>query len=273
MTLDLINKQMIARSFGKAAPTYDSVAHFQRWVGEGLLSRIPDIDARRILDLGCGTGHFLPDLHNRFPDAELIGLDLSEQMLQFARKQCPETKVQWLLGDGESLPLKNHSVDLIFSSLSIQWCGNLGSLFGEIERVLSDRGVFVFTSLLDGTLAELKTAWAKVDDAQHVNEFAELQDYQRAIDASGLSVDCLASELRVLPYSSVNALTRELKKLGAHNMTPHRVTHVTGRERVRQFLAAYDAFRLNDGRFPATYNVLWGGVSKNRANNKSETVL
>lgn len=271
MTLDLINKQLIASSFGKAAHTYDSVAHFQRAVGNGLLSRLPECEPECVLDLGSGTGFFLPSLQSRYPSAELVGLDLSEEMLRFAKKQYRDPQIKWLTGDGESLPLKDGSVDLVFSSLSIQWCGNLEALFGEISRVLSDQGVFVFTSLLDGTLSELKAAWAAVDNAQHVNEFGDLNDYQRAIDASGLTIDFLDSEREVLSYSVVSELTRELKKLGAHNLTPNRVTHVTGRQRVRRFLSAYNDLRQDDGRFPATYHVLWGAVSKNRSRTRGDT--
>lgn len=262
MSVELINKSAIAKSFGNAAAKYDSVAHFQRQVGSELLTKIPEINAKRIVDLGCGTGYFLSGLQAQYPNADLIGFDLSEEMIRFARqaneKNVADTKISWLVGDGERLPFKSGSVDLIFSSLAIQWCGSLSTLFNEIQRVLSKDGVFVFSSLVDGSLCELKSAWSHVDGLQHVNAFAYLADYQAAVSSTTLNTTELEVQEKVLYYQKVKELTQELKTLGAHNMTSHRATHLTGKQSIQHFLAAYENYRLNDGTLPATYQVLFG---------------
>mgnify|MGYP000494595168 CR=1 FL=1 len=266
MSVELINKSAIAKSFGNAAEKYDSVAHFQRHVGSELLSMIPEINVNCIVDLGCGTGYFLSGLQAQYPNADLIGFDLSEEMIRFARKEnkkgSVDKKISWLIGDGERLPFKSGSIDLIFSSLAIQWCGSLSSLFNEIQRVLSKDGMFVFSSLVDGSLSELKTAWSQVDAMQHVNAFAYLADYQEAVSTTTLNTVVLEVQEKVLYYQKVKDLTRELKTLGAHNMTSHRATHLTGKQRIKQFLAAYENFRLNDGTLPASYQVLFGVLTK-----------
>jgi len=270
MSVEIINKASIAKSFGNAAATYDAVAHFQRWVGNELLELIPlhyaSNKAPNIVDLGCGTGYFLSGLQGKYPEANLTGFDLSEDMVRYARQshtqQSEINKTTWLVGDGESLPFKSGSIDLIFSSLAIQWCGSLSRLFNEIQRVLSDKGVFVFSSLVDGSLSELKAAWAKVDGDQHVNAFAYLSDYQAALATSELKVELLEDRTKVLYYKKVKDLTRELKALGAHNMTAQRSMHLTGKQRVKRFLAAYEALRLDDGTLPASYQVLFGVVKK-----------
>src|SRR5690625_3786235 len=74
-------------------------------------------------------------LSQRHPDAQLLGLDLAEGMLQFARSQRT-ARANWLCADAEALPLAPASVDLVYSSLSIQWCEQLGTLFKELQRVL-----------------------------------------------------------------------------------------------------------------------------------------
>jgi malonyl-CoA O-methyltransferase len=262
MSVESINKSAIAKSFGNAAEKYDSVAHFQRNVADELLAKIPELKPRCIVDLGCGTGYSLSGLEARFPGADLVGFDLSEDMIRFARKVNEKAgaakNISWLVGDGESLPFKSGSVDLIFSSLAIQWCGSLNSLLIEIQRVLSKGGVFVFSSLVDGSLCELKSAWSQVDGMQHVNAFAYLADYQEAVSNSALNTQMLQVQEKVLYYKKVKDLTRELKTLGAHNMTSHRVTHLTGKQRIQQFLAAYEKFRLKDDTLPASYQVLFG---------------
>ena len=264
MSVEQISKSEIAKSFGHAAEKYDSVAHFQRNVGHDLLEKMPNHAPECIVDLGCGTGYFLSSLSAMYPNAALVGFDLSQDMIRFARKahekKSPEKEVSWLVGDGERLPFKSGSVDLIFSSLAIQWCGSLSTLFAEIQRVLSKGGVFVFSSLLDGSLAELKAAWAQVDDNQHVNAFACMGDYQQAIDATQLRAAVLEVETKVLYYQKVKELTRELKTLGAHNMTSQRATHLTGKQSIKKFLSAYETYRLADGSLPASYRVLYGAL-------------
>jgi len=264
MSVELINKSAIAKSFGNAAAKYDSVAHFQRNVGSELLSKIPKINPKQVVDLGCGTGYFLSALKVQYPDAALVGFDLSEEMIRFARSTYAKnsTNLSWLVGDGESLPFKSGSVDLIFSSLAVQWCGSLSSLFNEIQRVLSKDGVFVFSSLVDGSLSELKLAWSQVDAMQHVNAFAYLEDYQEAVSNTMFELVELEVQAKILYYQKVKDLTRELKTLGAHNMTSHRATHLTGKQKIKQLLVAYEYFRLADGTLPATYQVLFGVLTK-----------
>jgi malonyl-CoA O-methyltransferase len=255
--MSLIDKKMIAQSFGQAANTYDSVAHFQCWVGDQLIGKIPECFPEIILDLGCGTGHFSKSLSNKFPNASYVGIDLSEDMACFAKGlHVPE--YSWVTGDAEFLPFRNGSIDLIFSSLAIQWCSNLPLLMKEIKRVLSPSGSFVFSTLLDGSLAELKSAWSEVDDNKHVNDFCLKEDYQQAVLESGLAIKLLSEETKVLKYQKLTELMRELKELGAHNLNTDRSTGLMGRKKLSGVISAYEKFRVNQSYLPASYEVLWG---------------
>jgi len=281
MTVEVFDKQAVAKSFGKAANSYNSVAHFQRWVGDSLLKKLPspsetNFSPKTIMDLGCGTGYFLPSLLAMYTSADYFGLDLSEEMIRFARQTnktepsisyaepCSHygERCSWLTGDAELLPLKSSSIDLVFSSLSIQWCGDLKAMFEEVSRVLRKDGLFVFSTLLEGSLSELKESWSQVDENQHVNAFSQLRDYQDAISDAQWCVNTLDVEEKILKYQKVSELTKELKSLGAHNMTSQRSTKLTGKQKIQHFLAAYETFRRDDGLLPATYQVLWGVLKK-----------
>lgn len=260
----MIDKQVIAKSFGLAASTYDSVAHFQRWVGDKLIDELkqkePDFSPRNIVDLGCGTGYFAQSLQTNFSSADYIGLDLSENMINFS-KQSHTSECAWLVGDAESLPFKDHSIDLIFSSLAIQWCESLPRLMKEISRVLSPKGLFVFSSLVDGSLEELKIAWSKVDDKQHVNNFFLKEEYQQAVFTSDLSIHLLSEETKILRYQKLTDLMKELKKLGAHNLNNERSTVLMGKHKLNKVIAEYERFRVDNDYLPASYDVLLGILS------------
>jgi len=272
-----INKQVIARSFGLAAEHYDSVAHFQRWVGNELLKLIPASKNIRLLDLGTGTGYFLKPLSQNFSAESLVALDLSEGMIRHVvdhvcvdhnvvNSAAPQNSaLSCVVGDADNLPFADGSFDLIFSSLAIQWCSDLEELFSEVSRVLAPKGIFACSTLLDGSLHELKAAWQSVDSTQHVNDFYALSDYRRAAQAAKFNLECFEQRQHVLQYKQVKELTRELKMLGAHNMTPERAKGLTGKSKMKRFLETYERFRASSGFVTATYEVGFAVLLKSRS--------
>lgn len=255
----LPDKRQVAASFSKAAASYDSVADLQRAVGRELMSRLPDIAPARWLDLGSGTGYFSRVLEKRFPDSQGIALDIAEGMLRHAR--LVGGAQHYVAGDAENLPLRGASVELMFSSLAVQWCSDFAAVLSEANRVLQPGGVFGFASLCVGTLYELRDSWQAVDGMVHVNRFREFDDYQRLCAASGLKVRSLDVLPHVLHYPDVRSLTHELKALGAHNINPGRPGGLTGRARIQALIEAYEAFRQEKG-LPATYQVVYAVLEK-----------
>lgn len=255
-------KQDVANSFSRAAPEYDSVARLQQDVGSRLLTTLDSLPRGpgRILDLGCGTGYFYPALRHRFPEAEYLGLDLAAGMVEFARQRFPQAD-RWLVGDAEALPLAAGSVDLVFSSLAVQWCHRPELLFAELSRVLRPGGYCVFTSLGPATLQELRAAWAAVDEHQHVNSFlppAELTTAANRVPGLCLTLN---TEQFCMRYQRVRDLLDELKTLGAHNVNRGRPEGLTGRRALQGMLDAYERWR-EGGTLPATYDVLFGTLEK-----------
>lgn len=256
-----IDKTAIASSFGHAAKSYDSAAHFQRWVGDTLLSKAESVQYKCALDLGTGTGYFLKGLAEQFGVEHLFAFDLSEGMVRHAA-ELYSGQASFGVGDAECLPFKGESFDLIFSSLAIQWCFDLPKLFAEIRRVLKPGGRFVFSTLLDGSLHELKRAWSIADNAQHVNEFFTLEDYNAVLKQCGYKLHFLDQQPKVLEYKGALALTRELKDLGAHNMTAQRQKGLTGKTRLKSFIDGYEQFRMANGLLPATYEIGFASIEK-----------
>jgi malonyl-CoA O-methyltransferase len=257
-----LEKTAVAASFSRAATGYDSAAGLQRDVGEQLLIHLDDWFGapRTILDLGCGTGHFCPALRARYPEARYLGLDIASGMVDFARSRSP-ADCDWLVADAESLPLASASVDLVFSSLAVQWCARPEHLFAELARVLRPGGMCVFTTLGPHTLHELRSAWAAVDAHQHVNTFLPAASLRAA--AEGIAGTALTLEERDfrMEYVRVRELLDELKTLGAHNMNRSRPAGLTSRRALQGMLQAYETRRFN-GVLPATYAVIFGVLKK-----------
>ncbi|MBW4692295.1 MAG: class I SAM-dependent methyltransferase [Lyngbya sp. HA4199-MV5] len=106
-----------------AAVSYDPITQYALPPGEAMVrqSFIDSIQAkpRRILDFGCGTGSTTLLLKRAFPQAEVIGLDLSPQMLVVAEHKATQAglEIHWRHGNAEHTGLPDASFDLITASL------------------------------------------------------------------------------------------------------------------------------------------------------------
>lgn len=98
-------------------------------------AHVKDQRIKVILDLGCGTGRFTEGLAVRF-DADVIGIDPSSKMLEQARSKPSDARIRYEVGRGESIPLPDNSVDLIFMSMIFHHFDNPKLAAKECRRVL-----------------------------------------------------------------------------------------------------------------------------------------
>jgi ubiquinone/menaquinone biosynthesis C-methylase UbiE len=106
-----------------AAVSYDPITPYflpphETLVRQGLIDAVR-VKPRRIIDLGCGTGSTTLMLKQAFPEAEVVGLDLSPYMLVVAgmKAQKAGLNIQWLHSKAESVAFPDASFDLVASSL------------------------------------------------------------------------------------------------------------------------------------------------------------
>ena len=186
--------------------------------------------------------------------SNVIAMDLAMPMLHQAQQQS--SVWQYLQADAEYLPLKTASVDVIFSSLALQWLPEPTHVLAEIKRVLKQSGHAYIATLADGSLTELKQAWHQVDQYQHVNQFHTVKQWQQAADQMGMKIQTqLVTEQ--LHYASVLELARDLKGIGAHNLNGQRAKGLTGKGQFQKMAAAYENFRDTQSNLPATYQVIY----------------
>jgi len=136
-------------------PIYGRVHH-------QLIKKIKDIKADRILDAGCGTGELLLKLARHRPEAEIVGLDLSLEMLQVARnKDYGITAVYFIEQSVYSLPFREDSFDLITNTISSHWYKEFDRAFQEFARVLKPGGKLLMASMSNWGLHHIPGPWQK----------------------------------------------------------------------------------------------------------------
>ncbi len=258
-----INKRQIASSFSKAAGTYDAAATLQQIVAARTRLGLPELgsDNPAILDLGCGTGFETRSLVQRYPGADITGLDISEGMLDYARSQPDLKQCHWLSGDIEELPFQGNLFDLVFSSLAIQWCDCFSEVLEQVRRVLKPGGYFVFSTLADGSLYELQKAWLSVDNNPHVNCHENYLEQRQRVVSSGLAPETFCQHTETLYYPTVLHLLREMKALGANTVIDSQQRGLSGRRVLNGLSKGYQPFASDKG-YPASYRVIYGVLQK-----------
>ena len=255
-----LDRERLRAAFDRASAGYEAAARLQARVSAELLERLAPFTfaPRVVLDLGAGTGRVTRELKRRYPRALVIALDLSPGMLREARRhQRLWRRFARVCADALKLPLAAASVDLVFSSLVLQWCEPLEQALAEVRRVLRPGGFFAFSTFGPDTLKELRAAWAQADSLTHVNRFLDMHDVGDAIARSGLAEPVLDADRIELGYPDTLTLMRDLKAIGAHNVNAGRPRTLLGAARLRRMTEAYEALR-RDRVLPATYEVIYG---------------
>lgn len=255
-----IDRSQMRRAFERAAKSYDAAAVLQKQVGERLLERLAltTVAPARVLDVGCGTGRPTRELVRRYPKTQVLGLDIAAPMLRLARRRQPWLHpARFVCGDAERMPFASQSFELLYANLVLQWCQDPDATFLEWRRLLKPHGLLLFSTLGPDTLKELRAAWKEVDDHSHVNRFLDMHDLGDALIRAGFVEPVMDVEHVTLTYDDVFGLMRDLKGIGAHNVTAGRGRALTGRGRLDALANAYERWR-RDGRLPATYEVVYG---------------
>lgn len=266
-----LDRNLLGQAFERAVSRYDQAAAVQREIGGRLLERLDLIKLKPavIADVGCGTGAITALLLKKYRQARVIGLELSPAMVAAARKRAPWLRtLHGVVGAPEALPLASASCDLIFSNLALQWCVDLDRAFAEFRRVLKPGGALLFSTLGPDTLIELRRGWLAADRYNHVNAFLDMHDIGDALIRARLAEPVMDTERLTLTYPTVDGLMRDLKALGASNVTAGRRLGLTGKGRLRAMCAAYEQSRRSDGLLPVTCEVVYGhawGPVQNRS--------
>lgn len=130
--------------FTEVAPTYDRITRLLSFGQDHgwkklLIKSIPGQPAA-CLDLACGTGDLTLMVHERFPEANVTGVDLTPAMLEIARTRTTSPKIKFLTGDMGRLEFEDGSMDLITGGYALRNAPDVPQAVSEMARVLKSGG-------------------------------------------------------------------------------------------------------------------------------------
>jgi ubiquinone/menaquinone biosynthesis methyltransferase len=137
--------------FSEAANHYDfatramSLGQDAAWKRQ-LVAVLPPLTAPVCVDLACGTGDIAFLLAEKYPAGRIVGIDLTEPMLELARKRSDSINIEFVRRDMGATGFADESADIVTGGYAVRNAAELSQAFLEIHRILKPGG---FVALLD----------------------------------------------------------------------------------------------------------------------------
>lgn len=109
-----------------------------------LFKNLPDLEGKRVLDLGCGSGERCVDYLKRGA-AKVTGIDISDKMLAAAKSENSDPDITYLKLPMEDLGSLEGEFDVVISSLALHYVEDFQGVVENVYRLLSDGGIFLFS--------------------------------------------------------------------------------------------------------------------------------
>lgn len=169
-----------------------------------------------------------------------------------------------LVSDGETLPLRPESLDLVVSALALQFVNDLPGVLAQIRRALRPDGLLLAAMVGGDTLTELRQSFAAAEAeceggvSPRVAPFADLRDIGGLLQRAGLALPVTDVDRIVVRYDSAFVLMNDLRRMGATNILLERRRGPTRRATMLRMAQIYaERFSDPDCRIRATFDVIW----------------
>jgi SAM-dependent methyltransferase len=248
----LRRRQQRARSLGPATFLLDRVADDAADRLSAVLRRF-DI----AIDLGTPGSALRGRLAGRANIATLFATAPSADALASAGGPA-------IVADEEALPLRDSSIDLLVSGLSLQTVNDLPGAFVQIRRALKPDGLFLAALLGGETLTELRQSFAAAEAeveggvSPRVAPFADMREIGALLQRAGFALPVADVDRLTVRYASSFALMHDLRRMGAANPLLERRRSPLRRATLMRMAEIYgERFADPDGRLRATFEIVW----------------
>ena len=170
----------------------------------------------------------------------------------------------FVIADEEALPFGDATLDLVVSTLALQFVNDLPGTLVQIRRALKPDGLLLAALLGGETLAELRESFAAAESettggvSPRVAPFADLRDLGALLQRAGFALPVTDTDRLTVRYDSAFALMRDLRRMGATNILVDRRRRPLRRATLMRMAEIYaQRFADPDGRVRATFEIVW----------------
>ena len=254
-----VRSDAVARNFSEAADSYDRWADSQRRAAKHLINLLPQTDRiTDILDVGSGTGYLVKLLHERYPEARILGIDIAPDMVKVCLNRWAHVRsLSFEIADAERFDTRQ-SFDLIISSFCFQWFSARVQSLRRLAGMLKPGGVFAFAVPVDGSLADLYQSYRAVlcEDMPGL-EYASSDVYIKALAGAGFKLHFAGEAAVQGVYESGLDVLRSFKGVGAlfKHHCGYRPRSASDVKKVARYYEHH--YALAHGRVPVAYQILY----------------
>lgn len=196
-------KQKVIHNFDTQARHYNQNSHVQKTVAQTLARYLPELNAPRVLEIGCGTGAMTQHLLKQYPNAHFTITDISPKMLAQTQKMFPNiANIEWSVMDGENPP-NNQKYDLIISNMVFQWFEDKQQSLTRLKERLTPNGQILFSTPSPNCFKQWRATLERLDLSINTMETFE---WPGVFQEEEIEIN----------YGSTLEFLRSLKQTGAH---------------------------------------------------------
>lgn len=199
------------RRFSAAANQYVEHANVQKQAAADLfklMNMATPTSNGLCVDLGAGPLVNTYALQAKF--AQVIAMDLSLSML----KSNP-LSANRICADMDHFPFQANSIDVVFSNFALQWSANFQGVMHALYEALKPGGQAYISTVVAGSLNEIKSAFSALDSHQHINHFETEQNIDQMVKKAGFTVTRREKLIYSDTFASPLQAIRSIKAIGA----------------------------------------------------------
>ena len=262
---EIFDRALLKARRDKAAHTIETVDYLLKFANEDIIDRL-SVTLREfsvVLNLGSHHGELSQSLRS-LPSVETVySLDHSLQMLSKERLRSQTSNVL-IQGEEELLPFAPESLDLVVSSLCLQFANDLPGTFAQIRRCLKADGAFVAALLGGETLRELRHVFLLAEEelyggvSPRIAPFVDVRDLGHLLQRAGFALPVTDRDVLKVRFATATHLMKELQAMGASNCLLNRTQLHNSKklfERVNELYAEH--YADDDGRITASFEIIY----------------
>ncbi len=258
-TMQIFDRRAVTLHRDRAAPGFSDGGFLVKEVADRLADRLVDITRQfpTALDLGCHCGEFGRIAAGRGGIETLLQMDLSEKMARAAGALS-------IVGDEEWLPIKEESLDLVISTLSLHWVNDLPGALIQINRSLKPDGLFLGAMLGGDTLIEWRDCLLRAEmqvsggASPRFSPLADGRDAGSLLQRAGFALPVIDSDIITVTYDNAFKLMADLRAMGETNSVIERSRAPLNRSVLMRAAELYtEGYAGPDGRIPATFQIIY----------------